>query len=151
MRPIISKANIFILILAAILMTIFALSNVEAAQPKGTVDGFSFRAVTYLRTIDGDTVVFNVKSLHPIFGVKLSIRVRGVDTPELRSKDANLKAVAYQARDFTKNLMDGATRYRLSKCVKGTFSRIVCDISSSKTKNLGNALLKAGLAVIYKR
>jgi micrococcal nuclease len=43
-----------------------------------------FEGAVYIRNYDGDTITFNLPSLHPIIGEKISIRVNGIDTPEIR-------------------------------------------------------------------
>ena len=45
-----------------------------------------YEGAVYLRNYDGDTITFNLPGLHPIIGEKISIRVNGIDTPEIQGK-----------------------------------------------------------------
>ena len=56
-------------------------------------DDSSFRCVKYVKNYDADTITFNVPNVHPLIGKKINIRVLGVDTPEIRTKNKceNLK------------------------------------------------------------
>jgi micrococcal nuclease len=60
---------------------------------------FSYRAKVD-RVIDGDTIVMMI-DLGFHMTAKVSIRLYGVDTPELRSRDAKEKEAARNARAFT--------------------------------------------------
>jgi endonuclease YncB( thermonuclease family) len=59
------------------------------------------------RVVDGDTLVAQFYLLpvahyqYPKLLMEHKIRLLGVDTPELRSKDPQEKALAYKAKDFT--------------------------------------------------
>ena len=46
---------------------------------------------------DGDTFKIDLPSQHPLFGDDLSIRVFGIDTPEMRGTSDEVKALAYKA------------------------------------------------------
>jgi len=135
-----------ILTIFTVSLFIFLLQSVfaHAATPKPE---YNFSDPVYERTIDGDTIVVTIHCIHPIFGRSLSIRVRDVDAPETRTRNLIEKAKGLKAKAFTKNLMEGATDLRLKRCFKGTFSRIICDVSNSKTKDLARDLKKAGFNV----
>ena len=57
-----------------------------------------YEGAVYLRNYDGDTITFNLPSLHPIIGEKISIRVNGIDTPEIKGKCEKEKYDAQQAQ-----------------------------------------------------
>jgi micrococcal nuclease len=48
----------------------------------------------YVKCYDGDTCRFNIPGLHPIIGENVSIRLNGIDTPEIRGKCQNEKQLA---------------------------------------------------------
>ncbi len=50
-------------------------------------DEANFRCVKYIKNYDADTVTFNIPNIHPLIGKKINIRVSGVDTPEIRTKN----------------------------------------------------------------
>ncbi len=44
----------------------------------------AFEDVAWLRCYNGDTGTFTLPGVHPFFGEKISVRIRGIDTPEIR-------------------------------------------------------------------
>lgn len=97
---------------------------------------------------DGDTFYVNIDRVHPIFGKRLGIRVKGVNTPELRAKSLYEKEMAQRAKSFTVSALEGAKRIDLSECVRGKYFRIVCQVTYDG-KNLSEGLLASGLAIKY--
>ncbi|MBT3585485.1 MAG: thermonuclease family protein [Halobacteriovoraceae bacterium] len=111
-------------------------------------DGKNFRCVKYVRNYDADTVTFNIPGTHPLFGKKINIRVKGVDTPELRTKNKCEKEKARSAKKLVKSLFRKARRIDLTDVSRGKYFRIVADIIIDG-KSLKNYLLKNGLAYPY--
>lgn len=70
----------------------------------------TFEAVTWMACYDGDTCTFTLPGVHPFFGEKISVRIRGIDTLEIRGKYAAEKTKAKAARDFLRNLLRNASR-----------------------------------------
>lgn len=113
---------------------------------------YDFANVKFLSVTDGDTFKVKIPSLHPIFGESVKVRIAKIDTPELRSKSKWEKALAYEAKAFTLNKLEKAKKIRLFNCLGlDSFGRIICDVSSSKTDNLGQDLINAGLAEVYEK
>ena len=46
----------------------------------------TLKCVRYVRNYDGDTITFDIDGLHSIVGKNISVRVLGIDTPEIRGK-----------------------------------------------------------------
>lgn len=53
---------------------------------------------------DGDTIYIRVDGLPPELA-EMSVRVRGIDTPEIRGECPAEKDLAIKARDYTRSLM----------------------------------------------
>jgi hypothetical protein len=45
------------------------------------------RCVKFIKNYDGDTITFNIPNVHPLLGEKITVRVSGVDTPEIKTKN----------------------------------------------------------------
>lgn len=45
-----------------------------------------FSCVTFIDNYDGDTVTFKIPNVHQYFGAKAKVRIKGIDTPELKPK-----------------------------------------------------------------
>lgn len=108
----------------------------------------NFCQVKVQRVYDGDTFFVNIPKLHIIFGEDLGVRVKGVDTPELRGKSVYEKTMAKKAKQFTIDALINAKRVDLQKCSKGKYFRIVCYVFYDG-KNLSKELISNGLAVEY--
>lgn len=100
------------------------------------------------RVYDGDT--FTVEA-YPWPGVetRASVRVNGVDTPELRGKCPEEKALAVKARDFVKDRVLGGDVF-LSGVKYGKYAgRVVADVTLMSGENLAQLLINEGLGVPY--
>lgn len=87
-----------------------------------------------LRVIDGDTIVFSEIDLG--FEIVLKNkhgRLLGIDTPELKASDPEVKALAYEAKDYV--------------AVRLTDQDVI--IKSVEVDNFGRILVKVYLAEEY--
>ena len=102
----------------------------------------------YLHNYDGDTITFNLPGLHPIIGEKISIRVNGIDTPEIRGKCEKEKYDAKQAKEMVADILKDAKRIALRNMERGKYFRIAADVFVDG-ENLADMLVEAGMAVKY--
>ena len=77
---------------------------------------------------DGDTFKINLPQQVPIFGDKLSIRLAGVDTPEMKGTSDEVKALAKQARELTEKALQNADQIELRNPQRGKYFRIVSEV-----------------------
>ena len=101
---------------------------------------------------DGDTFRVDIENFPDIVGKNISIRVNGIDTPEIRTKDPVEKEKAIKARDFARDLLYGAKVVMLKNLRRGKYFRIIADVhllTEHETKNLAEELLKEGHAIPY--
>jgi len=110
---------------------------------------FVLEGAVYNRTIDGDTITVNVPDLPPVFGLDLPIRLRGIDTAELRyDRCLNESQKAAQARDFLREMLESAPSIEVVNPERDKFFRVVADLYVDG-QNVSDVLLIAGLAVSY--
>ena len=102
----------------------------------------------YIRNYDGDTITFNLPKLHPIIGEKISIRVNGIDTPEIRGKCEKEKYDAKQAKEMVADILKDAEQIVLRNMERGKYFRIAADVIADG-ENLGDVLVEAGVAIKY--
>ncbi|MFK7827871.1 MAG: thermonuclease family protein [Oligoflexales bacterium] len=107
-----------------------------------------FTCVTYVRNYDADTITVNIPGVHPLIGNKVSIRVAGIDSPEIRTKNQCEKQLAYEARDFVKQQLLKAQRIDLHNLARGKYFRIVADVLIDDV-SLSQTLLEHGYAFPY--
>ena len=77
---------------------------------------------------DGDTFKIDLPSMHPLFGDDLSIRLFGVDTPEMRGTTDEVKALAMQAQELTEKALEGASKIELRNPQRGKYFRIISEV-----------------------
>jgi len=97
---------------------------------------------------DGDTFTVNIKDYPPIVGNRISIRVNGIDTPEMRGKCHKEKALARLAKQFTVAQLRSTEVIELRNIQRGKYFRIVADVYVDGN-SLTKGLIEAQLGVKY--
>ena len=97
---------------------------------------------------DGDTFMVDLDSFPPILGERISVRVAGIDTPEIRSKDPNETRLAKEAREVTLKLLSSASIIILRNMRRGKYFRILADVYVDG-RSLAEELLRRDLAQRY--
>ncbi len=108
----------------------------------------SFHCVEFVKNYDADTVTFNVKGVPKLFGGNIPVRLRGIDTPELRTKNICEKKAAVVARDFVNKALVGAKRIDLINVDRDKYFRILADVVVDGG-SLSELLLAQGYAYPY--
>ena len=111
-------------------------------------DPKTFRCVKYIRNYDADTITFNIPNVHPLIGKHISVRVRHVDTPEIKGKLPCEKDAARTAKKLTENILKNAKRIDLENVDKDKYFRILANVVVDG-KSLKDTLLKNNLAYAY--
>ena len=106
------------------------------------------KCVQYVKNYDGDTVTFNISGLHPIVGKNVSVRVRGVDTPEIKGTKPCEKQRAIEAKAMVHDLLKDAKSIELRNIQRGKYFRIVAEVYADG-KSLADKLIEARLAYLY--
>jgi len=89
-----------------------------------------------------------LSGLHPIIGNKISIRVNGIDTPDIRGKCEKEKYDAKQAKEMVADILKDAERIDLKNMERGKYFRIAADVIVDG-ENLADMLIEAGVAIRY--
>ena len=97
---------------------------------------------------DGDTFRANLQGYPKIVGYRMSIRVLGIDTPEMKGKCKREKELARAAKRFTVSFLRGAKSIELRNVKRGKYFRILADVYGDNT-SLADELIKSGFAVKY--
>ena len=126
-----------------------------AAEPQAS----NFFNVKVLKIIDGDTFKIDIeKCFWKVICKNMSVRVRGVDTPEIHSKNEQEKQKAQKAKKFTEDFLNQGSVH-LIYCTRDKYFRLLCNVKVrppqiktmdySQDKDLAQALLSSGLAKPY--
>lgn len=97
---------------------------------------------------DGDTFRANISTYPDIIGKRISIRINGIDTPEIKAKCIKEKELAIKAKQLTVTTLRNAKTIELRNMQRGKYFRIVADVYADN-KSLANSLIENNLAVVY--
>ena len=111
-------------------------------------DIFTFTPEKIVSIYDGDTFKIDLAGVHPLFGDDVSVRLFGVDTPEIRGSEDRVKVLAEKARKLTEQALMGAAKIELKNPQRGKYFRIIAEVYVDG-KPLAELLMKAGLAKAY--
>ena len=120
---------------------------ITTCQAQGNEFIQNFSKVSLSSVYDGDTFRVHLNCKYRIFCKSMPVRVRGVDCPEIRSDSAETKALAKQAKVFTKNFLKSG-KILLRDCGRDKYFRLLCDVKVNG-QSLGEELVKAGHAIPY--
>jgi micrococcal nuclease len=104
--------------------------------------------VKYIENYDGDTITVDLDCDIDFFCKYAKVRLVGIDTPEIRTKNKCEKVKGYKAKEFVKVRLSNASKIELRYYKKGKYFRVVGRIIYDG-KDLSNELLKAKLAYPY--
>lgn len=102
--------------------------------------------VTLVRVYDGDTIVVKIDEAPDVF-CQMSVRIYGIDCPEMRSKSKKERALAQKAKMFTESkLVEKSIVLRNVR--RDKYFRLLADIEV-KDGDLGTLILNEGLGKPY--
>jgi len=83
-----------------------------------------FENVEYVKNYDGDTITVNITEVHPLLGLRIPVRVRGIDTDEMRDKTKS----ALDAQIYVHGILSRAKRIDLMNAGRCKYFRILADV-----------------------
>lgn len=107
-----------------------------------------FNCVKYIKNYDGDTITFDIPGVHELLGKKIGVRVRDIDTAELKTKNPCEKQVARISQKLVENLLKNAKRIDLANIGRDKYFRIDADVLIDG-RNLKDILIQQNLAYSY--
>ncbi|WP_312862159.1 thermonuclease family protein [Rhizobium sp. P32RR-XVIII] len=130
-----------------LILASFTAAFVAEGQARDEISGPV--AAEILRVIDGDTLLVEAQPW-PQQKMEVYMRIRGIDTPELRSKCESVRQAGLEAQHALEELAATSPRIQLTR-ISGDkyFGRIVADVTLSDGRSVADDLLLAGLARTY--
>lgn len=107
-----------------------------------------FNNVKFIRNHDGDTFIFDLGCNVPELFREMPLRLYGIDTPEVRTKNQAEKAKGLIVKEFAHNELANAKQINLINCGKDKYFRINCRVNYDG-KDLTTELLKRGYGYEY--
>ncbi len=112
-----------------------------------------FYNVKIISVYDGDTFKVCLPCQLSIFCDDISVRVKNIDTPELKTKDKCERVAAKRAKKLTKEFLSGGNII-LKNCERDKYFRLLCEVKkeiilTKEESDLSLLLLKNNLAYQY--
>ena len=111
-------------------------------------NGDLLRDVSVASVYDGDTFKINLNCSFAVYCEKVPVRVRGVDCPEIKAKTAREKALAQEAKAFTKKFLSQSP-ITLTDCGRDKYFRLLCGVTNGAGKDLAEELIRRGFGYAY--
>ncbi len=139
-----------------VFLTIFTALAFVSCQPAYCYPTDSIRLLPedVMSVYDGDTIYVNVEGVPDIFGLNVGIRLKGLDTPEIKSncptetERLTERNKAYAAREYLRERIFTAKRIVLLNMSRDRYFRIDADVYIDGV-NVNQELVDKGFAVLY--
>ena len=121
----------------------------HAVEKKPVEKTYGDVTITEVGTVyDGDTFFVNIENWPAIAGEHIGVRVKGVDTPEMKGTCEREVRLARRAKQFTVNFLRNAKAIQLRNLTRDKYFRIVADVYGDG-KSLSQELIKNDLGYTY--
>ena len=110
-----------------------------------------FYNVKIISVYDGDTFKVSLPCKYPIFCENISVRIKNIDTPELKTKNKCEKIAAKKAKKLTQDFLTNG-KIVLKNCERDKYFRLLCEVKkqiSDEETDLSKILFKNNLAYKY--
>jgi len=105
-------------------------------------------SVEVVSVYDGDTITVEIKEWPDIIGHRIGVRIKGIDTPEMRDERESVQEKARQAKMFVVEKLRNAKTIKIQNLERDKYFRIDADVFVDG-QNLSTLLLSKGLAKKY--
>lgn len=119
----------------------------KAKTPAKKKEQTNFLDVQLVSVYDGDTFKIHLPCTKDVLCQDVSVRVKGIDTPEIKSKKPCEKAAAKKAKQYTTDFLKSG-KINLYNCQRDKYFRLLCDVKVNE-QDLATKLLAEKLAVKY--
>ncbi len=141
-----SRLPVFIIIAIFVAMPFVVAMALAKKEKIAYPDGYQAKVISIY---DGDTFTAQIFSW-PQHSIEARVRIRGIDTPEIRGKCKSEKEMAQKAKERLIELIPINHIVQLHQVVLGTYAgRIIADVSTEKFQNIGAMMIKEGFARHY--
>lgn len=107
-----------------------------------------FKKVVFVDNYDGDTFTVDIPYVPAIIGENISVRVFGIDTPEIKGACEKEKQLAQEAKKYLHTLLSNTEKINLLNIKRDKYFRILSDVRVSEG-SVAKLLLDKGYAVEY--
>jgi endonuclease YncB( thermonuclease family) len=107
-----------------------------------------FRCILYVKAHDGDTITIEIPNVPPIIGHNISVRIKGIDAPEISGHGACERQQARIAQELVEKVLSNAKRIDLINIERDKYFRLLADVIADG-KSLSQIIMNAHLAYSY--
>ena len=122
---------------------VFLISEIHAEYYKDEIKDF-----TVIKVRDGDTFIINIENVPDVFGKEIAVRIRGIDTPELKDEREEIKAIAIKAKEELEKLLYSGKKIILYNLGRDKYFRLLASVKVGDI-DVAEYLIKKGLAKEY--
>ena len=114
-----------------------------SAEYSDTINDF-----TIVKVRDGDTFVINIENVPDVFGKEIAVRIRGIDTPEIKDKREEIRNIAIKAKEELERLLTSGEKVILYNLGRDKYFRLLASVKVGDI-DVSEYLIKKGLAKSY--
>ena len=103
---------------------------------------------TVVKVRDGDTFVINIENVPDVFGKEIAVRIRGIDTPEIKEKREEIRNIAIKAKEELEKLFNSGNKIILYNLGRDKYFRLLASVKVGDI-DVAEYLIKKGLAKSY--
>ena len=137
-----------ILRLIFLIIIVSGCSSQQTLKTRAIFNDDVFTVTRLISVYDGDTIRVDINGCHKLLCKNIAIRIRGIDTPEIKGKCSSEKSKAIKARDTLRKLLYKSEQIQLKNMSRGKYFRIVADVYADGL-DVGQELLSQNLARKY--
>lgn len=138
---------IFFMLLAWLIRFLFARRDPLPAKLPDCIWHTTVKKVD--RIYDGDTFYAYIKGHNPIDNKPVGIRIRGIDTPEMKDQDPKIRKKAQRAKDIvSEEIKNAGTIHLYNVNLNDKYGRILASVFCDR-RDLAKILLEDKLAKKY--
>ena len=130
-------------IICIIFLTLMATYGISVGSEYPDIEN-----VVFIKNHDGDTLTVNIPGYPDIIGKEISIRVLGIDSPEIKGICDNEALLAVQAKRFVNEQLTGASKIDIVEVGRDKYFRIDGDVVYDG-KSLRKEMLDREYAIPY--
>ena len=103
---------------------------------------------TVVKVRDGDTFVINIENVPDVFGKEIAVRIRGIDTPEIKEKREEIRNIAIKAKEELEKLFNSGNKIILYNLGRDKYFRLLASVKVGGIE-VAEYMIKKGLAKSY--
>lgn len=111
-------------------------------------DSFQIDPIDVTKVYDGDTFTVNLPNVPAVFGNEISVRIKGIDSPEIRTTCAYEKEAALLSRSYLTRMLESGQTIYLTNVERDKYFRLLADVSVDGA-DVATVMISSGHAIEY--